>query len=343
MQTREQARNRNQHNNFYEDKYGVGVMHESGIIVTVAAHAWQISFLPLPPGSPKASLSLDLARIITMMIVFDKFWHKTLGRPYRLAKPLDAGTGQPVVLLHGIGRTGQTWENVVSLLADKPYHLVAFDLLGFGGSPKPGWPRYDIDDHAQAVIASLEKLRLNQPVVFVGHSMGCLVAVRIARLRPDLVRHLVLYQMPLYEGLPEKRRYRAQLALYYRFYNRVLRFQPSFDPANAKLIQRWARRIAGFEVNRETWQPFVKSLEHSIMKQTAADDITHINVPIDAIYGSRDMLVIRGKTQHIFGDSHENVTAHKIRERHVISEKASQFIVKRILALDPPKEQGSAE
>lgn len=271
-----------------------------------------------------------------MQEFLDRFWHKTLGRPYRLAKPLDSGRGQPVVLLHGIGRTGQTWRHLTELLADQPYRLMAFDLLGFGASPKPEWPRYDIDDHARAVISAIERQHFGQPAVLVGHSMGCLVAVRVARLRPDLVKHLVLYQMPLYEGLPEKRRYRAQLMLYRRFYDRVLRFQPSFDPVNARLIERWARRIAGFEADRETWRPFVKSLEHSIMKQTAADDIKHLSAPMDVIYGAYDMFVIRGKVRHIFGED-TKITAHRIRERHVISEKASQFIMERILATDSPE------
>jgi pimeloyl-ACP methyl ester carboxylesterase len=162
--------------------------------------------------------------------------------------------------------------------------------------------------------------------------MGCLVAVRVARRRPDLVRQLVLYQMPLYEGLPGKRRYRAQLGIYSRLYNRILRFQPSFDPAKARLAERLAQRVVGFEVDATTWQPFVKSLEHTIMRQTAADDIKQIAVPMDVIYGSYDMLVIRGKPRHIFGDDSDNVTTHKIRERHVISAKASRFIVERILA-----------
>ena len=263
--------------------------------------------------------------------LFDKLWHRSLGRPYRLSKPLDTGQGQPVVLLHGIGRTGHTWQHVTELLAGQPYRLVAFDLLGFGASPKPEWPDYDIDDHARAVIASISKLRLGQPVVLVGHSMGCLVAVRVARLRPDLVRNLVLYQMPLYEGLPEKRRYRAQLAIYNRVYARLLRFEPSFDPENARLVERLARRITGFEVDQGTWRPFVKSLEHTILRQTAAEDIKLIDAPMDVIYGSYDMLVIRGKPQHIFREN-DPVTTHRIRERHVISAKASRFIVERIAA-----------
>jgi pimeloyl-ACP methyl ester carboxylesterase len=267
-----------------------------------------------------------------MNTLFDRFLHKALGRPYRLAKAFDAGTGQPVILLHGIGRTGQTWQHVVEGLSNLPCRLVAFDLLGFGASPKPDWLEYNIDDHARAVIASIEKLRGRRPAVLVGHSMGCLVAVRAARLRPDLAKHLVLYEMPLYEGLPEKRRYRLRLNLYFRIYKRLLTFQPVFDPANARLVERLARRITGFEVDEQTWQPFVKSLEHTIMRQTAAEDIRQLDIPMDVIYGTYDMLVIRGKVKHIFGKDSTNITAHKIRERHVISEKASRFIVERVTA-----------
>jgi pimeloyl-ACP methyl ester carboxylesterase len=264
--------------------------------------------------------------------VFDRFWHRNLGRPYRLARPLDSGEGQLVVLLHGIGRTGQTWERVVEGLAKLPCRLVAFDLLGFGGSPKPDWLNYSTDDHANAVIASIERLGKHQPAVLVGHSMGCLVAVRVARLRPDLVKHLVLYEMPLYEGLPEKRRYRLRLNMYAKFFRYMMSYQPTFNTETAKRTERLGQKIAGFEVEPETWQPFVKSLEHTIMQQTAAEDIKHLDAPMDVIYGTYDMLVIRGKPQQFFGKDSKQIKIHTIRERHVISIKASSFIVERISA-----------
>lgn len=269
--------------------------------------------------------------------IFDRFWHRTLGRPYRLARPFDIGHGSPVVLLHGIGRTGQVWERVVEQLRPLDVRITAFDLLGFGASPKPAWPLYDIDDHARAVIASLERLGSSEPAVLVGHSMGCLVAVRVARLRPDLVRHLVLYEMPLYDGLPGKRIHRLRLNLYGRFYRYVTRYQPTFDAeTRVRLTERLARRIVGFEVLEETWQPFVKSLEHTIMQQTAAEDIKAVAVPMDVIYGTLDMFVIRGKPQEFIGEDAGHVRDHAIRERHVISRKASRFIADRVrLALLP--------
>jgi pimeloyl-ACP methyl ester carboxylesterase len=267
--------------------------------------------------------------------VFDRFWHRRLGRPYRLARTIDEGQGAPVVLLHGIGRTGQVWEHVVSLLMPLGTRVVAFDLLGFGASPKPDWPAYDVDDHARAVIASITKLGLTEPAVLVGHSMGCLVAVRVARLRPDLIRHLVLYEMPLYEGLPEKRRYRLRTDLYLKAYKRITRFQPTFNDQNIRLTERLARKVAGFEVSAQTWQPFVKSLEHTIIEQTAADDIKVLEIPMDVIYGNFDMFVIRGKPQQFFGTDTDRVAVHNIRARHVISPKASRFIVERIMAALP--------
>ena len=80
----------------------------------------------------------------------DTLWHQRLGRPYILAKHHDSGSGTPVVLLHGIGKSGKVWQPLIDELADEPFRLTVFDLLGFGDSPKPDWPLYDIDTHAQA-------------------------------------------------------------------------------------------------------------------------------------------------------------------------------------------------
>lgn len=270
--------------------------------------------------------------------VFDKFWHKTLRRPYYLARPVEiAGGPDSVILLHGLGRTAQVWQHVVYGLAARGLRVVALDLLGFGASPKPKWLNYTVDDHTTAVIASLEKLQLTRPAVIVGHSMGCLVAVRVARLRPDLVKHLVLYEMPLYEGLPHKRTYRLRTDLYRRFYNRIIKYEPTFNDETAARVERLGRKILAQEVTAETWLPFVRSLENTIVKQTTAADIKELPIPMDVIYGRFDMLVIRGKPQHIFGVDTGKIATHTIRARHVISPKASQFLIERILvALEQP-------
>jgi len=264
--------------------------------------------------------------------MFESFWHTFLGRPYPLSKRFDEGQGIPVVLLHGIGRSGEAWRPLETRLHGGPYRVVAFDLLGFGESPKPDWPSYDIDVHATAVIAAIKRARFRKPVVLIGHSLGSLVALRVARLRPDLVRHLMLYEMPLYDGLPEKRRYQARLAFYFTFYQWVIKRKPSFGEAKKRFYERIGSKLAGLDLTPENWQPFVKTLENSIMKQTAASDIKHLKMAADVIYGSRDMLVIRGKVATIFGEDTSHITAHTIKENHRITPQAADFLAERLHA-----------
>lgn len=262
----------------------------------------------------------------------DYLWHGVLKRPYRLAKHYDHGDGPGIVLLHGLGRTGLVWKEVTRLLkiTREPCRVVSYDLLGFGLSPKPSRISYSVDDHAAAVINEIDKLGSSRPVIIVGHSMGSLVAVRVARLRPDLVRHLVLYEMPLYEGLPQKWRYKARINLYFTFYEWVTKQQPTYEDAKKQFKQKIATKVVGSEMTAATWQPFVKSLKNTIMKQSAAQDLPKLPMPADIIYGSRDMLVIRGKVKEVLGLDSSLVTLHTIKESHVISAQASSFIVERV-------------
>jgi pimeloyl-ACP methyl ester carboxylesterase len=263
--------------------------------------------------------------------LLDTFWHRTLKQSYRLSVAVDEGSGQPVVLIHGLGSSSAIWEHVVTLLPQSSFRIIAVDLLGFGASPKPEWPAYNVDDHAKALIASLDRLHLSSPPILVGHSMGCLVAVRIARLRPDLAGHLILYEMPLYDGLPERRVYRLRLNAYRALYKRIATYEPVFSPTGAPLVQRIGLLIAGFELTEQTWLPFKRSLENTIMTQTASQDIKHIAVSMDVIYGRRDILVIRGKPRKIFGeDNAAHIKSYTVNANHSIPKSAGKFIVSRI-------------
>lgn len=269
---------------------------------------------------------------------FSKFWHKRLGRPYRLHVAIDQNPGaeQEVILLHGIGRSSEVWRYMANDLLDKPYHLLAFDLLGFGDSPKPDWVTYDVEDHARAVIATtLKHCRHNHPVTFVGHSMGCLIAVRVATLRPDLVKRLVLYQPPIYVGLPNRRRYSLRKDLYYRLYQYLLEEPVAKSSSRLKMA---IVKHTGISVRPEILQPFLKSLRYTIMEQTTLQEMKTLKIPMDIIYGSRDMFVIRGSAKNVFKEIGAPLQTHTIREIHTVSKKASRFIARQI-AIDQQLEQ----
>ncbi|RVX41364.1 pimeloyl-ACP methyl ester carboxylesterase [Nonomuraea polychroma] len=90
------------------------------------------------------------------------------------------GTGEPVVLLHGIGHHRRAWDAVVPHLIDAR-ETIAVDLPGFGQSPDlpPSVPR-DLPTTVSALRALFAALGLDRPHV-VGHSLGGLIALRLAQ------------------------------------------------------------------------------------------------------------------------------------------------------------------
>jgi len=107
----------------------------------------------------------------------------------------ESGHGQPLVLVHGGGFGSlyslDCWSTVLGPLADD-FHVVAFDKLGQGhtGNP-PNDDGYTFDTLLAHATALLDSLALG-PAHLVGHSMGALLATRIALDRPDLARTLVI-------------------------------------------------------------------------------------------------------------------------------------------------------
>jgi cis-3-alkyl-4-acyloxetan-2-one decarboxylase len=261
----------------------------------------------------------------------DRFVHRTLRRQYRLRVAIDQGDGVDVVLLHGLGSSGLIWKRVAKRLEGQPYRLIAVDLLGFGDSPKPLWPLYSVDDHARSVIAAILRLRRQKrPVILVGHSMGCLVAVRVARLRPDLVKHLILYEMPLYAGLPSSKRYSLRRDFYLKLYNHIIQQPPSIPKTR---LRRKIMSMTGLTFTQETLQPFVRSLHNTIVEQTTLQDMEQLNTTIDVIYGSLDVAVIRGKPRKVFARVVAPLQTHTIAQMHSVSPRASTFIAQRIKAV----------
>ncbi|GGZ80950.1 hydrolase [Streptomyces subrutilus] len=90
------------------------------------------------------------------------------------------GSGEPLLLLHGIGHHLQAWHPVTDILAAE-YDVIAVDLPGFGASePLPAGVTYDLDTVAGALGALCTALGVERPHV-VGNSLGGLLALEMAR------------------------------------------------------------------------------------------------------------------------------------------------------------------
>jgi 3-oxoadipate enol-lactonase len=97
-----------------------------------------------------------------------------------------AGTGQAVVLIHGLGLDASMWEAQWRVLAQE-FRAIRYDIRGFGSSTLPTGPYSHSDD----LLALLDFLDA-RPAHVVGLSMGGRVALQIALEHPDAVRSLTL-------------------------------------------------------------------------------------------------------------------------------------------------------
>jgi 3-oxoadipate enol-lactonase len=100
--------------------------------------------------------------------------------------------GAVVLLLHGLTSSSLSWRHVAPELG-RHFRVTAPDARGHGGSE---WTHnYSIELMRDDVVRFMEQLGILAAIV-VGHSMGALAAYQLAATRPELVRLLVLEEMP---------------------------------------------------------------------------------------------------------------------------------------------------
>ena len=254
----------------------------------------------------------------------------------------DAGSGPVVILVHGIASSSVTFTEVIPLLTPN-HRVIAVDILGFGESPAPEGCEYRLEDHVAALAVTIRSLRLTEPFVLVGHSLGSLISARYAaRERPGRlavfwrrvsglgpVAHLVLvgppvYLMPRDIGDPWVR---ARVGAYLRAYD-FLRSNKDFTLANAAVMSRLLPKGI-FELTEKTWTPFIKSMEHCIESQTVVSDIASLRVPVDVVYGALDAFIAPGSMTVI--ERMRHVTMHRVEANdHIIRRRLARVLVEVI-------------
>lgn len=131
---------------------------------------------------------------------------------------LEAGKGDPVVLIHGSGpgvTSYANWRVVLPALAEN-FRVLAPDMVGFGFTERPANIQYGLQTWADQVVGLMDTLEL-PTAHMVGNSFGGAIALRIATQHPDRVGKLVLMgsmgvPFPITEGL-----------------ERVWGYEPSFE------------------------------------------------------------------------------------------------------------------
>lgn len=99
------------------------------------------------------------------------------------------GSGQPLILVHGLGSSTLDWEYQVPQLS-KHYRVISLDVRGHGRSDKPR-EKYSIQGFAEDVVALIEHLKLPR-VHLVGISMGGMIGFQLGVDHPHLLKSLTI-------------------------------------------------------------------------------------------------------------------------------------------------------
>ena len=120
--------------------------------------------------------------------------------------------GRGIVLVHGGGAHSRWWDHIAPLLAAER-RVMAIDLSGHGDSGRRKY--YTFEAWAREVLAVAADAGVTEPPVVIGHSMGGIVALRLASMFGARIEGAVIIDSPLRDPAPEEQAARRQRTFRY--------------------------------------------------------------------------------------------------------------------------------
>jgi pimeloyl-ACP methyl ester carboxylesterase len=111
------------------------------------------------------------------------------------------GDGPAVLFIAGLPGDGSQFDAVADELADD-HTVITYDRRANSRSPRPaGWTRTSIEEQVADAAALLEPI--SGKALVYGSSVGAIIALELARTRPELVQLALLHEMPLISVLED--------------------------------------------------------------------------------------------------------------------------------------------
>jgi 2-hydroxymuconate-semialdehyde hydrolase/2-hydroxy-6-oxo-octa-2,4-dienoate hydrolase len=208
---------------------------------------------------------------------------------------LEAGSGEPVIMLHGSGpgvSALANWQHNIPALSQR-FRVLAPDIVGFGTTERPDDIVYSLRTWTDHVWAFLDAHGISRTAI-VGNSLGGRIALQMATDRPDRITKMVLMGAPgvgmtLTDGLVALRGYEPS----HDAMRDLLRNYFAVDPAliTDELVEiRYEASIAdgAYEAYRTMFfDPRHAGSELGITE----DEVRAINIPTLLVHGREDRVV----------------------------------------------------
>ncbi|HEY0733781.1 MAG TPA: alpha/beta fold hydrolase [Herpetosiphonaceae bacterium] len=198
------------------------------------------------------------------------------------------GKGRPVLFLHGWLGSWRYWLPSMEV-ASTHFRTYAFDLIGFGDTHQRNIEP-SISAYAEQVIRFLDELGIDQ-VALVGHSMGGMVALKIAIEHPNRIERVVTVGAPIVG---------SSLALLLKLtaFRPIARGMDAL-PSLTKWLFRYflaeADEQAMLEILEDSVKPTADSIRTSVRSMMRTDlrpDLPRLRVPSLVLHGTHDDIVM---------------------------------------------------
>lgn len=197
----------------------------------------------------------------------------------------EEGGGPLVVLLHGFPESRKTWSRQLPFLAAAGFRAVAPDLRGYCDSPKPKGVEPYRTTHIAADVAELITSLGGAPCVVVGHDWGAAIAWTLAMERPELLRKLVILNVPHPSAIAReaRRSLRQKLKLSYQLFFQL----------------PWLPELAMKLLTREWRRDFTPMLNYYRALRYPRKHATRIDTPTLIVWGDREPVFLASGLENI--------------------------------------------
>ena len=256
-------------------------------------------------------------------------------------KYIDKGSGDVIVLLHGIPTSGWLYRKMIDELS-KTHRVIVPDMLGFGSSDSPkGYAIYSEDKHAERLLALMDYLSITT-WTHVMHDAGGLWTWELFKKEPNRINKLIILNTIIYED----------------GFKPPIRFKPGFVAktamwsyrngitTNLMLNKLFKEGLTKNTLNKIDVEGYKKPLKEGKTRgmyyffSKTCNDLTNYNaivskikIPIAVIWGENDsFLSWSAQSKTVSKDlniSMENI--HILDAKHFIQEEQPDIITKIIL------------
>jgi pimeloyl-ACP methyl ester carboxylesterase len=246
---------------------------------------------------------------------------------------IQAGEGDDLVLIHGIGASTFTWRLLFPLLQGR-YRVTALDLPGFGLSSKPAARDYGLDAQSEIMAETLTRLGIKSAIL-IGSSMGGAISLWMSKHYPDRFKKVITLAPATNSSVvPTQLRH---LAIASPLLRRAL---------NRTFVKRMIRRVVSDQklvtdaVVEAYMRPFIEEHGSGVRSFWSAmsllsdrrlpRELTGLEADVLVIYGARDLLVTKrsiDKLMRILPDA--QLIVHE-RGGHHLMEDDPDWTAKRI-------------